>query len=208
MLNKTFLLLFCSLSVFQASAQWHFGVQAGGNLNYIQAKNLPSKVTANRKSTVYLFSGGNVEYQFASKWSVGLDAQVAVRGYNNDAPENSEVTKATRLKYVDLVPKVSFRVVDNLDLQLGAYYSFLFEEKFKVGNSDKWISPIIDIYSKTDAGIVPGVRYQFHRLSIMANAQIGLKNILPAEFADENGQSVDVSHFNRSFQLGIGYRIF
>lgn len=207
MLTKSITLLLFFVSLSKVSAQWHFGVQAGGNLSTIQRKIVSSINQPDIKSKIFYFGGVYGEYMFAEKWSAGLDVQYAVRGSGYDMEYPSAI-QTFRRKNLDLIPKVSFQILKNIDLQMGAYYSFLLEEAVQVTGSDTWVFPYYDFYSKTDVGLAPGLRFQFGRWSVQAQAQIGLKDLTDIEFVDENANIIGTTEKNRSFQLGIGYRIF
>ncbi len=202
----TALLFFVSLS--NVSAQLHFGVLAGGNLNYVHVKDASSGVSPDIESRFYYFAGVAGEYMFSEKWGAGLDVQYAVHGTGYDASERPNAIESFRRKNIDLIPRVSFRVLKNTDLLVGAYYSFLLHEAFKFEGVNTWVFPYYSIYSKTDVGLAPGLRYQIGRWSVQAQAQIGLKDISTVEYTDANGASFESTEQNRSFQLGIGYRIF
>ncbi len=202
----TLWLLFATLS--PLSAQGHLDVQAGVSLNSAYLKSVPGTNTPNPGNILLYFAGVVGEYTLSQKWAAGLGVQYALRGSRYDVGMRSSGIGGFRRENLDFLPRVSFRILRNTDLLAGAYYSLLLDETIAYGGSDAWGPPIHSVYSKTDAGLAPGLRFQFSRWSVQAQAQIGLKDISTLEFIDESGNLRTTAERNLSFQLGAGYRIF
>ena len=205
MLFRTTYALLLSLTLNQLSAQFSIGVQGGANASTIHH----TEESLNPKMRNHFFAGITTSFEICDKWSVGLDAQYAVRGVGFNINEGANTVKASRRKNLDFIPHVSYQLFKNLDLYLGVYQSFLQRQEFQLGGSDDWVEPFAIYYSDTDFGLAPGLRYQIGRFSLLASAQIGLKSIASFSFTDENGENTgEVNEKNRSLQVGVGYRIW
>ena len=208
MLNRilySFLLLVCA---FPASAQWHLGVQAGPNISAAPLKGEPAGSNLQTTSRIYYFAGITGEYHFSNRWGAALGVQYAVRGNGYRVRENPVAVESFRRQYIDVTPVLVYRVLDRLDLQAGVYLASKLGEQFQTGNSEDWNTGIGNIYSGSDFGLAPGLRFHAGKWVFMANAQLGLKRISQFEFTNELGEPSFVSERNRSFQVGLGYCIF
>ena len=208
MLTRTitcFLLLFTMRPL---SAQLSVGIQGGFHASTIHFSGLPSGVSHHPQAKNHYFVGITSSYPLNAKWSVGLDAQYAVRGVGFEQQENANTTTNSRRKNIDLIPKISYQLLKNVGLHLGVYHSFFLRHDVQLGNTDTWVEPFANYYSKTDIGLSPGLRFHIGRFSLLASGQIGLKSISKIEYTNEIGEIIENVHEkNRAIQLGLGYRI-
>ena len=205
MLSRTVTCLLLLLTLNQLSAQFSIGVQGGVNTSTIHF----TKESRDPKARNHYFAGITTTYEICDKWSVGLDAQYAVRGvgYNVNGDQNS--LGASRRKNLDFTPKITCQLFKNLDISMGVYQSFLQRHEIQLGDSNDWLEPFATYYSKTDVGLSPELRFHVGRFSLLASGQLGLKKIAAIEFANENGETIgDVYEKNRALQIGLGYRIW
>lgn len=208
MLNRTITCFLLLCTILPLSAQLSVGIQGGFNSSTIYFSGLPSGVSHQPRAKNYYFAGITTSYPLGTKWSVGLDAQYAVRGVGFEQQENANTTTNSRRKNIDLTPKVSYQLLKNVDLHFGIYHSFFLRHEIQLGNTDNWVEPFAIYYAKTDFGLSPGLRFHIGRFSLLASGQIGLKSIAKIDFTNENGEIIENVHEkNRAIQLGLGYRI-
>jgi hypothetical protein len=66
----------------------------------------------------------------------------------------------------------------------------------------------VQLANDVDFGIVPGVTLRFDRVSVLARYQHGLVASSEVEVTDDNGATLGtVDRKNRTFQIGLGFRI-
>jgi hypothetical protein len=156
----------------------------------------------------YAFFGGLTARQpLSNKFSVLLDANYAVRGFGYLS--SNEIARF-RFEYLDFVPQAEYKVFKNVYVSLGGYLSFRFNEFTKIGESSWYkVNPEFVQFAKdVDFGIVPGMTFRFDRVSVLARYQYGLVASSDLEVTDVTGSPLGIiGRHNRTFQIGLGFRI-
>lgn len=209
MLTRTITCFLLLLTISPLTAQLSVGIQGGFNSSTIYFSGLPSGISRHQQNKNHYFAGITSSYTLCKKWSIGLDAQYAVRGVGYAQQEDANAVTNSRRRNIDLTPKVSYQLLKNVDLQFGIYHSFFLRHEVQLGNTDNWVEPFAIYYAKTDIGLSPGLRFHIGRFSLLASGQIGLKSIAKIDYTNEIGEIIENVHEkNRAIQLGLGYRIF
>jgi hypothetical protein len=156
----------------------------------------------------YAFFGGLAARQpLTSKFSVLLDANYAVRGFGYLS--SNEISRF-RFEYLDFVPQAEYKVLNNVYVSLGGYLSFRFNEFTKIGESSWYkVNPdLVQFANDVDFGIVPGITLRFDRVSVLARYQYGLVSSSELEVSDGTGTPLGIiGRHNRTFQIGLGFRV-
>lgn len=186
------------------------GITGGVNMFNINGKNAAGAELKNDLNTGFN-AGVNVEFPLGT----GTYLQPGVE-FRTKGTEWTNGNKTT-LSYVDvpvnLIIKPTLGTTSNLLIGFGPYVGFGVDGKVKYANgverevmftNDYVGSEATDVqYQRLDAGAnaLAGVEFN-NRFSIMAKAQLGLKNINP-----EGSVSGDQTRYrNTGFGLSLGYR--
>jgi Outer membrane protein beta-barrel domain len=204
-MKKTILLIAVTLFIFnETHAQFSLGASGGVNLANVKFDKNEGFGEVVTESATYYFFGIIPKYNFNSKLSVSTDVQYSLKGYKF----KEEITSTSweyRYGYLDFLPKVEYSILKNLALGLGCNIGFKLDEKVKLENGD-WVTPIINIISSTDFGLVGSVRGTFKNFFIIVSYNYGLVDIDSINYTDANGNPIgDIKQFNRNLQIGLGY---
>lgn len=142
--------------------------------------------------------------QFTSRWAVRLEGQYAQKGYRG---ESFGIKFHHRSSYVDVIPQVEYKIIPHLWVSLGGYAGFRTAEQFKLGNDD-WKNYFGGPWQSTeDFGLVAGLTGNFGRFRAYVRYQYGLYDIDENIYTNEIGELLFSTQYNRSIQLGVGYRL-
>lgn len=207
MLLRYLIILLFAFPAATLSAQFNLGIEGGLLASTVHLQNLPDDAHIDADARLHYFAGLHPTYDFAGKWSVGLDVHYAVRGEQFNAESTSEVHEYRR-SCLDLTPHISWQALKWLDVNFGVYHSFLGHTELRFFETDDWLSPLYQYYDETDFGLAPGFRLKHGHFYLLLSGQIGLKTIAGFGYSDSSGEyKSDVKEKNRSLQLGIGYNI-
>jgi hypothetical protein len=189
--------LFCiviAILSFPSFAQNYFGVKGGINVNTIRLSddfpNDPSELA----SSIGYHVGAFYHIRVREKISFIPELQFSTKGAKSKTGSDESVF---RLSYLELPLIFSFRVVDKLSIDAGAYAAYKVGENTYSG----------DLFKDFDAGFTGGLRVNFSdRIGITARYCMGVTPIVTAYFRDfNNNPIVEVKSFNRNIQFGMTY---
>jgi hypothetical protein len=167
-----------------------------------------SELVIPKTRSEYAFFGGlSARQPLTSKFSVLLDASYSVRGFGYLS--FNEIARF-RFEYLDFVPQAEYKVFKNVYVSLGGYLSFRINEFTKLGERSWYkVNPeFVQYVQDVDFGVVPGMTLRFDRVSVLARYQHGLIATSDLEVIDGIGTSLGIiSRHNRTFQIGLGFRI-
>src|SRR5688572_18058157 len=193
---------FISAFIFKLEGQFSIGVTGGVNL--ATARFVDSQLP-DPEMTVYYFAGIVPGYAINEKISFLTDIQYSQKGYKHDGQVLASYSQY-RFSYIDLLPQLEYRVLDNIGLGAGVNVGFKLAEDFKSENSD-WVSnDQFEFIKSMDFGIVASIKYYINNFNLLARINYGLNDISDLSFTDINGQTIEnVNMKNTTIQLGIGY---
>ncbi|MBC7778312.1 MAG: PorT family protein [Phycisphaerae bacterium] len=158
--------------------------------------------------SVYAFFGGlSARKPISHRFAALLEATYSVRGFGYFS--SNEISRF-RFDYLDFVPQVEYNVFNNLYLSLGGYVGFRIKEHSKIGDSE-WVTfdpKLVEFATDTDFGIVPGLTLRFEKVSVLVRYQYGLFAASNLDISNELGEPIGtIERQNRTFQIGLGFRI-
>lgn len=142
-------------------------------------------------------------YHFSPRWSAGLGVQFSQKGHV-PAP-NGIVPADLRLRFIDLLPALEFRVADYLGIYGGMNVGFKLSEEWKF--SDEWEKPVfVELINQVDIGALMGVRLYYKNFCFSAHYNRSLVSVDDITFTDENGNDIEGSKMLlENVQAGVGY---
>lgn len=179
-------------------AQFGLGVSAGLNAGKSIYVNRPWKTSP----TLNYFAEIRPVYHFSSRWSAGLGLQFSQKGHVT-AP-NGIIPADLRLRLIDLIPAVEFRVTDYLGIYGGMNVGFKLSEEWKF--NDQWQKPVFEALNQADFGAVAGVRLYYGNFCFSAHYNRSLVSFDDITYTDENGNDIEgTKMLLENVQAGVGY---
>ncbi len=205
-MKRTIFLIAIGLFTFQGlNAQFSLGASGGINIpNIKQDVKIDGYDGFNTKHALYYFFGVIPKYNINSKLSVSTDIQYSLKGYMIDETQFMSAQKIQFI-YLDVLPKVEYQIFEFLAVGLGFNIGLKLDEKIKIGENSWQSSKDFDTIKSSDSGVVGSVRGSFKNFFIIVSYNYGLQNIVDINYTDDNGESLDVSQYNRNLQIAVGY---
>lgn len=201
MKKTAILFLMISVSIVQLNAQFSIGVTGGINLSKTRFINFEH---FNSESVLYYFAGIVPGYQLSEKVSLFTDVQFSQKGYK-DAGLNA-VGIQGRFTYLDVLPQIEYRLLQNISVGAGFNIGFKIGEDFKAEHEPWYTNENIEITKSTDFGFVASLKYHIDKFHLLGRINYGLANISELTFTDVNGQTLDDTKMkNTNIQVGMGY---
>ena len=182
-------------------AQPAFGVKAGMNINNVNTTDLPDFISSvETMSTVSYHVGLYVQFELNEKFSIKPEMQFTQRGY---ATEYNEKVR-TNINYLEVPVLVVYTPVKLVSVELGPNVGFKISSKTKPDEFDG-IS-----FEAIDFGLSAGLKFNIlDKVSLVGRYYHGFTSIAALYLSDTGNGSFDEKSktFNRSFQIGLGYKI-
>lgn len=201
-MKQGFILIVCiAISVHTSLAQPNFGVKAGMNINNVTTTDLPNFISSvETMSTVSYHIGLYVQFELNEKFSIIPEMQFTQRGY---ATEYAEKVR-TNINYLEVPVLVVYSPIKLVSVELGPNIGFKISSKTKPDGLGE-IS-----YESIDFGLSTGLMFHItDKVSLVGRYYHGFTSIAALYLSDTGNGSFDEASktFNRSFQIGIGYKI-
>jgi len=199
---KNLFLLSIFLFGFQiANAQFALGVDGG--LNISNGKFVGFDIQSNTQAGFYL----NLSPCFAigEKFSFLADVSLCDKGFELTT---STITAPSRVKllYLSLSPKIEYKIVMPIGIAVGVYSGLKFLEAQKLPGGMWQGTTRFGIYKSLDYGIAASLNITLSQFQIRVTNEFGVNDIGNVTYTDFNGQPLgELSVFNRSFKIGLGY---
>lgn len=186
------LILLLSACYLTSKAQISFGVKGGINFNNTVIKDVPPLFSLPSQSEV------------AVGFHIGLFSQIKLTNRLNLIPEFQYSQRGAKYNSGSMNININY-----LELPIMASYSI---KSFALDFGPQVayrLSSTIDIYKDFDFGLVGGVRFNFAKdFFVIGRYYYGATAISEIEFRDANNNFLGkAGEYNRSFQVGIGYKI-
>lgn len=179
-------------------AQFDLGIGGGLNAGKSIYVNQPWKTSP----ALNYFAEIRPVYHFSPRWSAGLGVQFSQKGH---VPAPSGITPADlRLRLIDLLPAVEFRVVDYLGVFGGMNAGFKLSEEWKLNG--QWLKPVFETLNQVDFGALIGVRLYYKNFCFSAHYNHSLVSFDDITYTDENGDKIEgTKMLLENAQAGVGY---
>ena len=194
------LIVFIAISVHTSLAQPAFGVKGGMNINNVTTTDLPDFISSvETMSTVSYHLGLYVQFELNEKFSIKPEMQFTQRGY---ATEYADKVR-TNINYLEVPVLVVYTPIKLVSVELGPNISFKISSKTKPDGLGE-IS-----YEAIDFGLSAGLKFNItDKVSLVGRYYHGFTSIGTIYFiSNPSGDVEQPKTFNRSFQVGIGYKI-
>ena len=187
-----------------SSAQKFVGVTAGANVSTLYLNNLPIIPELSPIANYYVGLTGKIS--LPSKLAIITDVQFSQKGYQEKDQDETNSLTATglRLAYIDIIPQLEFRPIPHFAMTIGGNVGIKVKEEVKI--ADKWEdSSDLELTNNVDFGLLGGLRLYLGDFFVKTSYQLGLSQVFNVDFTDANGDALDVTTNNRTFQVGVGY---
>jgi hypothetical protein len=192
-MKRKLLLVIILHTSFYSFGQFSFGLKAGLNVNTFAFKDIPSNTFGDVKNSIGFHVGFYSSLDLGKKFFLIPELQFSQRGARYG---NSNMN----LNYIELPILFSYQPVKIVNIDLGPNFGYKVSDNLKYG------------YDKSfDVGITGGLRVNFSkRMSFIGRYYYGLSSIDEVTFTtgpDPNDITGVGKQYNRTFQIGLSYRI-
>jgi len=189
-------------ALLSANAQINLNFSAGLNYSNCKIENLTD---ISGEGMIGYFIAVAPSYQLNDKLNLLVDFQHSLKGCNM-TDKNNTVDIKTRFTYIDIIPEIEYKIINNLFLGVGVNSGFNIAEAQKNENGS-WVSlkqsGFVELF---DFGLTGKVKASFKNIFGFVRYNFGLIDISNITFTDLTGQTnTDSSQFNRNLQIGVGY---
>jgi hypothetical protein len=194
------LILMSGLVIFSnySYSQFAFGVKGGININELSVSG--SSVGDPYKTNMAFHVGVYAQLKLSDdKLSLIPELQFSQRGANVNGTR-------INLNYLELPILISYKLNKQLRIELGPTVGYKISAVAKGGGSSNNVDAIWD--KNFDLGIAPGIRfYVSEKVSIIGRYYYGISPASEVNYLDMNANPTKISTYNRTIQLGVGYRL-
>jgi hypothetical protein len=191
-MKKLALVISILLVNLDCSAQFSFGVKGGVNASNIVIKDLPTNQNYDPESLIGIHLGVLASVSLSERFSFIPELQYSQRG----------------TKYIDNGFSGTIKI-NYLDLPLVASYSFRSIAIDFGSQISTRLSSSVDAYKDFDFGLIGGLRFNLgNNFFTLGRYYYGLAVISEIKYMDLFGNTLATAKmYNRSFQIGMGYKI-
>ncbi len=176
-------------------AQISLGGKAGINISNLAVKDLPAEFEDGTNSSIGFHFGLFGEFKLSEQLSASTELLYTKRGTKSDDDVR------INLNYIEVPILLVYYPLDRVGIELGPNFGYLLSAN-AVSNDSK--GDLNDVYDTNfDFGISAGFKIEaYQNVLFFARYYYGLTKVVEVFFT----QDEIASEYNRSVQLGLGYR--
>lgn len=197
-------ILICALILpsLHSYSQVSYWIKGGMNVNDFRLRNAPPELAELYHATVGFHLGLFGQLNLTEEVSLHPGLQFTQRGVRTDDTYSGNRVRIN-LNYIELPVLISYYPKENFAIDFGPSFAYKISA---VAKSDGSSNNIDDYYNKNfDFGISAGLRFHLSdNVLLIGNYYHGLIKIDELIF---NSNSPNVPFYNRTFQIGAGYRL-